>query len=258
MHNEFQSHKGKRQIKIQPFLQGRIIQAKKLNNSFLFHNSRMISLLNNGMLVYYSRCFKWSSKQFDKLKEKPKCGVYFNNVYHSCVKYSENEVELIVKFKKSQIYHFENLNNSYVKEPKSEETLLWIFLISVNDLDGKEKFQSVREMENIHSLYSIKGTIPDEKTLKSISQQVRTEKTIIQQRNIIKDSKNKKQVQWLDLQIEKIINDNNQIHNNGIKSEQLSQDDQWEINEESIDFIVKSMPVKRSSLPCLIPTKKIN
>ncbi|CAD8067074.1 unnamed protein product [Paramecium sonneborni] len=255
MHNEFQSHKGKKQFQIESFLSGRIIQAKKLNNSFLFYNSRMITLLNNRMLVYYSRCFKWSSTSLEKIKQKPKFGVYFNNVYHSCIKQSEKEVELIVKFKKSQLYYFENLSDSYVKEPRSQEIVLWIFQISISNLETKEKFQSFREFDN-HSFYTIKGANQDEKTQKSISQQVRTEKTTIDKKTIQKDCQNIKQVQWLDLQIENLIHHNNQLQNNGLNSEQISQDDQWEINEENFDLM--NIQIKRSFLPCLITNKRLN
>ncbi|CAD8059923.1 unnamed protein product [Paramecium primaurelia] len=258
MHNEFQSHRGKKQFKIESYLQGNIIKAKKLNNSFLFHNSRMISLQNNGMFVYYSKCFKWPTKQFDKHKEKPKSGIYFNNVYYSCVKNSEHEVELIIKFKKSQLYHFENIYESYVKEPRCSDIVLWIFIIPINNIVDNQRFQPVREIDNLHSLFTIKVVNYDEKTQKSISQQVRTEKTTIEQRINKKDFQNKKQVQWLDLQPEKRIHQQNQLPNFTIKYEQLSYDDSWIINEENIDLNIKNMQIKRSSLPCFISFRKYN
>ncbi|CAK75936.1 unnamed protein product (macronuclear) [Paramecium tetraurelia] len=258
MHNEFQSHKGKKQLKIESFLQGKIIKAKKMNNSFLYHNSRMISLQNNGMLVYYSKCFNWPSKEFDQHKKKPKCGIYFNNVYHSCVQNSEREIELIVKFPKFQLYYFENVFESYVKEPRCSDIVLWIFNIPKNNLELNQKFLSVRDIDNFHSFYTIKVANQDEKTQKSISQQVRTEKTTIEQRINNKDFKNKKQVQWLDLQPEKLNHLDNQFPDLVTKSKQFSYDDAWLINEECGDLQMKSMQIQRSSLPCLIYSKKRN
>jgi len=49
-----------------------------MNNSFIYHNSRMIALQNNGMLVYYSKCTDDHQNDSSLVRGRPKNGVYFN------------------------------------------------------------------------------------------------------------------------------------------------------------------------------------
>ncbi|CAD8067847.1 unnamed protein product [Paramecium sonneborni] len=251
MINEFQSHQGKQQFKIQSYLQGRIFRAKKLNNSFLFHNSRTIALLNNGMLVYYSKCFKSSQQSANIIQSKPKYGVYFNNVLHSCVKISEQEVELIVKFKKSQLYQFDDYQFSYVKESRSQDIVLWIFLIPIQQLLQKQNCDILKGRDSLNSLSNFQMVCVEEKTQKSNYQQAKTEKTSIEQRINTTDLKKKKKVQWLDnfsqQQIKEANTQNNLSYQITQNSKQIESDDQWEINEEKTDVTIENIYIRRLS-----------
>ncbi|CAD8050963.1 unnamed protein product [Paramecium primaurelia] len=254
MNNEFQSHLGKQQFKIQSYLMGRVLKAKKLNNSFLYHNQRMIALLKTGMLVYYSKCFKSPSQNADLIKSKPKYGVYFNNVHHSCVKISDKEVELIVKFKKSQLYNFDDNLFSYVKEPRSQVVVLWIFVIQIDQQLQKQTGDISKGRDSLNSLYNGQVFCFDEKTQKS-NQQAKTEKTSIEQRINTNDVKIKKRVHWLDNFTQKQIMVKNsqqffseQKTNNIDNIKQVQQEDEWEINEEKTDLTIKSIQIRMVSL----------
>ncbi|CAK65844.1 unnamed protein product (macronuclear) [Paramecium tetraurelia] len=251
MNNQFQSHQGKQQFKIKSYLQGRVLKAKKLNNSFLFHNQRSIALLKTGMLVYYSKCVKSPQENADLMKSKPKYGVYFNNALYSCVKISNQEVELIVKFKKSQLYKFDDNLINYVEEPRSQDIVLWIFVIQMDQLLSKNNCDINKGRDSLNSLQNFQGFCFDERTQKSNYYQAKTEKTSIEQRINTNDVKIKKRVQWLDnFTQQQIVEQNSQnfiLEQNIQNTQQKQQEDEWEINQENTDLSVKSIQIRMGS-----------
>ncbi|CAD8150869.1 unnamed protein product [Paramecium octaurelia] len=251
MNQEFQSHQGKQQFKIQSFLQGKAIKAKKLNNSFLLQNQRTIALLHNGMLVYFSKCFKSIQLEADLIKQKPKYGVYFNNVFYSCVQISEKEVELIVKFKRSQLFNFDDKLFSFVKDPKSQDIVLWIFTIPIDVQINKQNCDPFKGCNSLNSLNNLQASHLEEKSQKSNNQMDQKEKISIEYRINTTKTKNQKRVQWLDIWTQKQIPESNIQQFNSEQTTQNSkstqQDDQLETYEEKTDLKIKNIEIRRLS-----------
>ena len=93
---------------------------------------------------------------------------------------------------------------SYVKEPRSQEIVVWIFVIKIADFVTNNNCNS-KVNESANSFFSFKNINFEEKSYNTTQKQAKTEKTSIEQKVIQKNFKNKKQVKWMDIHSSNLI-----------------------------------------------------